>query len=241
MSSGKDRQNEREDQFEDDFEDEREDSPHNSSTSSSSDHEDEQDSSHSDDDASHRKRNRNRGRNRDRDGDRSDRDTTLNLVTNQESTTTPGTYEARATTARDQLTGQPEAPTHFIWDQLKDSVLQRDSKAWFDQVINFSAEDHDRLIAPSSVSTQPITQLSGRIRTLTPGQINAKALSKATFAPNAAAAFTSKEHSGIFVAFNDSRAGYQHRSDTLIWLKDYDLNNGLSGLFGDSSSPSDPL
>ena len=56
--------------------------------------------------------------------------------------------------------------------------------------------------------------------------MNATVLNKSNFLANSAAAFTCTGISGLFVAFNDARDGYQQNSDTLLLLQGYSLESG---------------
>ena len=138
-----------------------------------------------------------------------------------------GSYVALATPLRDQLIGQDEpiaestnAGTVFTWQNLTDSLLKgpRNSILW-DRITGFGSLDS--LDAPANVITTEITSLSGSVDKLVAGQINAKGVGAANFAPNTAAAFTAKGWRGVFVVFNDDVAGYQQKHDSLIFLSEY--------------------
>lgn len=142
---------------------------------------------------------------------------------------TSGYWSATATAQRDRLTGQAAGstePTLFRWQSLRDSRLKGRKKApMWDVVQNFNPV-RDRLDAPDSVSGTTITDSSGAIRRLRPGQINAKALGAEAFAANTAAAFTCQGYDGIFVVANNGVAGYQHRKDALMFLEGVSLEDG---------------
>ena len=142
-----------------------------------------------------------------------------------------GSYGALATPLRDQLIGQDDviggtanSSTVFTWKSLTDSVLKgpRNSVLW-DRVKGFGSLD--KLDAPATVVTREITNLSGSVDKLIAGQINAKGVGAANFAPNTAAAFSftdkEKRDTGVFVVFNDGVAGYQQKHDSLIFLSEY--------------------
>ena len=132
--------------------------------------------------------------------------------------------EMIATPLRDLLTGIPQAgiSTNFVWLNLSDSRLKgRRGAALWDQVVDFKGSEGDELYAPESITTESISASSGHISKLVPGQINAKALKGKAFLADSAAAFTCDGYDGLFVVFNDPRAGYQAESDSLLFLKDF--------------------
>lgn len=132
--------------------------------------------------------------------------------------------EMIATPLRDLLTGIPEAgiATNFVWLNLRDSLLKgRRGSALWDEVVDFKPSDGDELYAPENITTESITASSGNISKLVAGQINAKALKGKAFLANSAAAFTCDGFDGLFVVFNDSLAGYQPNSDSLLFLKGF--------------------
>ena len=133
-----------------------------------------------------------------------------------------GSFDALATPARDRLTGQPgDVGTFFTWTNLTDSLLKGSRRSvLIDEVRDFTSLV-DGLDAPLNVTTQEILNPGGRINKLNAGQINAKGVGGESFAANTAAAFTCKGYSGVFVVFNDARAGYQQNSDSLIQLVGY--------------------
>ena len=144
-----------------------------------------------------------------------------------------GLYEGLATPLRDKLTGLfngAKVRTTYTWRNLGDSLLSSRGRASFDVVENFTVSktpgESDELVAPLSITTTSIDASNGKIKKLVAGQINAKALAPARFTANSAAAFTCKGFDGLFVAFNDARDGYQQNSDTLVFLKGYDIASG---------------
>lgn len=148
---------------------------------------------------------------------RPSRDSVFNTVT----PTDKGDFlECIATSQRDELTGTSDTkPTTFVWGKLGDSRLKIRGRAGWDVVENFTLSS-DTLNAPDSITKTSIASSNGTIRKLVAGQINAKVLSQDKFLANQAAAFECKDFNGLFVAFNDGRAGYQATSDTLLFLKD---------------------
>lgn len=160
-------------------------------------------------------------------GGRANGDGAFNAVTSQ--LLGDGSYEAVATAKRDWLTGlglEETTPTTFTWTQLSDSMLKGPKRrALWDEVTNFSSE-RDVINAPEAIGSTTITGLSGRINKLVPGQINAKGVGAETFLANSAAAFTCKGYAGTFIVLNNGTPGYQHRKDSLIYLRDFSFDQG---------------
>lgn len=163
-------------------------------------------------------------------GGRAIEDPELNPVASQ--LLADGTYEAVATARRDLLTGlgpEDTTATTFTWTQLSDSRLKGPKRrALWDEVTNFSSE-RDVINAPEAIGSMTITGLSGSINKLVPGQITAKGVGAETFSANSAAAFTCKGYSGTFVVLNNGTPGYQHRKDSLIYLRDFSFEQGAEG------------
>lgn len=140
-----------------------------------------------------------------------------------------GSYEAVATAKRDWLTGlgpENSATTIFTWPALSDSRLKGPKRrALWDEVSNFSSE-RDVINAPEAIGSTTITGLSGRVNKLVPGQINAKGVGAETFLANSAAAFTCKGYAGTFIVLNNGTSGYQHRKDSLIYLRNFSFGQG---------------
>lgn len=160
-------------------------------------------------------------------GGRTTGDGEFNSVTSQ--LLGDGSYEAVATAKRDWLTGlgpEDSATTIFTWPALSDSILKGPKRrALWDEVTNFSSE-RDVINAPEAIGSTTITGLSGRINKLVPGQINAKGVGAETFSANSAAAFTCKGYAGTFIVLNNGTPGYQHRKDSLIYLRDFSFGQG---------------
>ena len=143
-----------------------------------------------------------------------------------------GVFESLATAQRDKLTGLfngSKVKTTYTWLNLGDSLLKVRGRAGYDIVENFTVnnpEGSDELLAPQSITATAITTSNGNISKLVAGKITAKVLSADKFVANSAAAFTCDGFEGLFVVFNDRRDGYQHNSDTLIFLQNYNLASG---------------
>ena len=143
-----------------------------------------------------------------------------------------GAFESLATAQRDKLTGLfngAKVKTTYTWLNLGDSLLKDHGHAGYDIVENFTVnnpEGSDELLAPQSITATAITTSNGNISKLVAGKITAKVLSADKFVANSAAAFTCDGFEGLFVVFNDRRDGYQHNSDTLIFLQNYNLASG---------------
>jgi len=150
---------------------------------------------------------------------------TLNTVAATDSLDGVATVkEMIATPVRDLLTGISDAgiATNFVWQNLGDSLLKgRGNSVLWDEVVDFKPSEGDELYAPENITTENISAPSGNISKLVAGQINAKGLKGKSFLANSAAAFTCDGFNGLFVVFNDARAGYQPNSDSLLFLKDF--------------------
>ncbi|MFO7629313.1 MAG: bluetail domain-containing putative surface protein, partial [Prochlorococcaceae cyanobacterium] len=123
----------------------------------------------------------------------------------------------------------PIAAAIYRWTTLGDSVLKgpRRSVRW-DVVTNYQAGD--QIDAPESIIPENISQASGSIRKLNPGQINSKGVGGEAFEANTARAFlytgsNKGLQNGVFLVLNDGRAGYQHRSDALIFLQGFSFGS----------------
>lgn len=143
----------------------------------------------------------------------------FNRITADEDPSTTDAHRAVATRERDLLTGMPDSPTTFQWEELRDSRLGGSglAKRW-DKVAGFNPE-LDVLDAPDSVTPGMIEALSGEIKKVSAKQIRRLVLQGDQFAPHEAAAFTCEGRDGLFIAFNDDTAGYQPRQDSLLYLK----------------------
>lgn len=91
----------------------------------------------------------------------------------------------------------------------------------FDAITDFKRID--RIIAPFSVATTTLEAILGNTTSLTSSAI-AVVLTPLTFTANSAAAFTAAGYTGTFIAFNDSRAGFQADSDSIILLQGFTLS-----------------
>lgn len=150
----------------------------------------------------------------------------------------PGAPAPVETTApeADQSSGDSPAPaaeqqpTAYRWSSLQDSSLKgpRRSELW-DVVTNY--RDGDQIDAPDTITTREITETSGSIRKLNPGQINSKGVGGEAFEANTARSFlyagpNKGLQNGVFLVLNDGRPGYQHRTDAVIFLEGFSFGAG---------------
>jgi len=124
----------------------------------------------------------------------------------------------------DILTGGPDTDV-FVYTSLADSQLG--SGQSFDTITDFSSLD--RIFAPMSISQTTLTTAVGEVTSLTASAISA-VLTNAAFGPGSVAAFSYVAAPnglifGTFIAFNDSRAGFQADSDSLVYLENYRISN----------------
>jgi hypothetical protein len=112
----------------------------------------------------------------------------------------------------------------FVFVQLSDSLLLDPISAtggYFDEITDFNR--NDRITAPLSVETEPLTASLGTAASIAPAAI-AGVLTTAAFSANSVAAFTASSHSGTFIAMNDGRAGFQAETDSILWLRNHSIS-----------------
>ena len=119
---------------------------------------------------------------------------------------------------KDTLTsgGSTDSDT-FVYNSLSESLLDG-----FDVITDFKSID--RIIAPFLPATATLESSLGNTTSLIPSAIET-VLTTLKFAANSAAAFTATGHTGTFIAFNDSRDGFQSDSDSLILLQNFTLGS----------------
>lgn len=121
------------------------------------------------------------------------------------------------------------APATYRWERLTDSSLKgRRNKPMWDMVTQY--KPGDLIDPPDSITTTEIYTASGNINKLNAGQINAKGVKGTAFLPHTAAAFTyngpiEAYRNGVFLVFNDHRPGYQHKTDSLIFLQGFSFGS----------------
>jgi hypothetical protein len=124
-----------------------------------------------------------------------------------------------ATSQRDRLTGINKKRDQFTFSRREHSLLAK-----YDTITNF--EQLDRISIKGTRYRATLQETSGnRIRKLNAKQIN-KALGGRQFNPNEAAAFQVRGFKGTFIALNDRRSGFQAKSDSLIFLQDFNIDRG---------------
>lgn len=160
--------------------------------------------------------------------------TSTTSSTEESATQEPPVDGTMAEPASDPISTVESQATVYRWESLGDSVLKgpRRSELW-DVVTDFNGAA-DQIDAPDSITTTEITESSGSIKKLNAGQINAKGLGGDEFKADTARAFLyagpNKElQNGVFVVFNDSRPGYQHRTDSLIFVRGFSFEGGGGG------------
>ncbi|MFM9104383.1 MAG: bluetail domain-containing putative surface protein, partial [Cyanobium sp.] len=90
-----------------------------------------------------------------------------------------------------------------------------------DEITDFNS--NDRISAPGSVATRLLTGSLGSAESIAPAAI-AAVLTSAAFSANSLAAFTASSHTGTFIAMNDSSAGFQAATDSIVWLRNYSIS-----------------
>lgn len=116
----------------------------------------------------------------------------------------------------------------YRWSALGDSTLKKGPRNQPNWDVVTQYQQGDWLDAPDSITTTQITQATGSVRKLNAGQIQAKGVGGKAFAAHTAVAFTyngpnTAYRNGMFVVLNDGRAGYQHKTDALIFLQDFNF------------------
>jgi hypothetical protein len=130
-----------------------------------------------------------------------------------------------STAQKDTLTGT-SGPDIFFLPQLSWSLLGTPANPAYDTIIGF--QPTDKLQLSGRLFNARLTSSAGVANSLAEADI-ANTLTP-SWAANTARAFTTNGFSGMFVALNDSRAGFQPESDAILLLQGYavSINNGIS-------------
>ena len=122
---------------------------------------------------------------------------------------------------RDILTGIEGFSNKFVYTKGNPSLL-----AHYDIITNLKSTDTIESPYVSSGNALKIDSTASiySVPKLTTKAI-AAALSKSVFKKDGAVAFTVPNYEGTFVAFNDSRDGFQRQTDSVVYLKGFTISD----------------
>lgn len=124
--------------------------------------------------------------------------------------------EIRASLQKDRLKATRESDV-FVFLTRSHSLIDR-----YDVITGFSGSDKiDDHHARRNVKADPITDSAGRINGLTRKQLNRVCKTSNGYGVFGAVAFTVGDEPGVWLAINDKRAGFQPKSDPIIYLEDF--------------------
>ena len=115
---------------------------------------------------------------------------------------------------KDLLTGGgPSDRDTFSYAALNESLL-----SGFDVITDFTGRD--RLVAPLSIEAVTLDSSIGNVQSL--GRVAISSLLTASsFTANTATAFSATGQSGMFIALNDNRDGFQADTDAILFLRGF--------------------
>ena len=112
---------------------------------------------------------------------------------------------------KDQLTGDA-GNDRFVYSNLADSLLSN-----FDIITDYLLGD---ILDRPGLAGTTLNSSSGIASGLTAAQVGSF-LNSFIFTPNTSLAFSAIGSSGTFIAFNDTIAGFNALTDSILWLPSY--------------------